>query len=484
MMFRIRTKLLLYFMLLVALLSTISLFYYKNTENFIVEYDDSLKGFLLLNDISQKINLITDNLNSYISDKEGDYISGYLEEKDKLIQSQKQLYEEANGKDIHLINYNHMIDSFIEQADQTIAAFHQEDINEYSKHFSEVLKINGFIQETTLVLLNDKLTNYQTFYLQMEQKNHDYKLMSIFLFGATFLLSTLLALWVSGGITKPIKLLSKAAKEISKGNLSGEDIKITTKDELKPLTETFNLMRSNLNQLVLEIKQKSELNQLLKELELRSLQNQMNPHFLFNTLNVVSKMAYLEGAEQTKRLIESVATILRYNLSDFNHTSTLGEEVQIVKEYFFIQQTRFGERIQFISEIEEDALSAEVPCLILQPLIENAFIHGVESYEKNGKIHLYIARRNKQIIVEIIDNGVGMDDQTKQKLMSYMNERNSIDSIESNKEKSPVSTGIGVKNVIRRLQLFYQRNAQVEIESELNKGTTFRLFIPDFQKGK
>ena len=142
-MFRIRTKLLLYFMLLVALLSTISLFYYKNTENFIVEYDDSLKGFLLLNDISQKINLITDNLNSYISDKEGDYISDYLEEKDKLIQFQKQLYEEANGKDIHLINYNYMIDSFIEQADQTIAAFHQDDINEYSKHFSEVLKING-----------------------------------------------------------------------------------------------------------------------------------------------------------------------------------------------------------------------------------------------------------------------------------------------------------------------------------------------------
>jgi sensor histidine kinase YesM len=387
-----------------------------------------------------------------------------------------------NTNDVTLINYKNMIDSFLHESDATLEAFQQDNINHYSNHFNEVLKIAAFLQESTLALLNNKLTDYQKFYDQMEMQNHYYKLMSISLFAAAFFLSTLLALWISGGITKPISLLSKAAKQISKGNLSGEDIKITTKDELKPLTETFNQMRTNLRQLVMEIKQKSELDKLLKELELRSLQNQINPHFLFNTLNTVSKMAYLEEAEHTSRLIEAVAAILRYNLGDFNKASTLRDEVRIVKEYFFIQQTRFGERIEFITDIQDDCLDIEIPCLILQPLIENAFIHGVESYEENAVISLHIYRHNDLIHVEVIDNGAGMDETTKKRLLKYAAGAETEEGYEPEKLKGH-STGIGVKNVIRRLQLFYRRNDIVEIESALKSGTNFRLTIPDAAKG-
>ncbi|MFL6556710.1 MAG: sensor histidine kinase, partial [Bacillus sp. (in: firmicutes)] len=278
------------------------------------------------------------------------------------------------------------------------------------------------------------------------------------------------------------RLLSHAAKEISIGNLAGNDIKITTKDELKPLTETFNQMRTNLRQLVTEIKQQGELDKLLKELELRGLQNQINPHFLFNTLNTVSKMAYLEEAEQTTRLIEAVAAILRYNLSDFDKASTLREEVRIVQEYFYIQQTRFGERIQFVTDIEDDCLDIEIPSLILQPLIENAFMHGVESYEENGIIRLHIYRHNHQVYVEVIGNGTGMDDTTKKRLLKYVECIEPEERYEAEKSKGQ-STGIGVKNVIRRLQLFYQRNDIVEIESEVDHGTNFRLTIPVVAKG-
>jgi sensor histidine kinase YesM len=276
--------------------------------------------------------------------------------------------------------------------------------------------------------------------------------------------------------------LSKAAKEISKGNLNGEDIEVTTNDELKLLTETFNQMRTNLRQLVSEIKQKSELDKLLKELELQSLQNQINPHFLFNTLNTVSKMAYIEDAEQTSRLIEAVAALLRYNLRDVKKDSTLRDEVRIVKEYFFIQKTRFGERIQFITDIEDDCLDINIPCLILQPLVENAFIHGVESYEDNAEICLRIYRMNDRIHVEVIDNGDGMDQVTKQRLLRYIEGTEADEGYEQETRKSH-STGIGVKNVIRRLQLFYQRKDVIEIESELKKGTNFRLTIPIVIKG-
>jgi sensor histidine kinase YesM len=482
MLFRIRSKLLLYFIVLVVLLTSVGMFFYDRSEKLVSEYDESFERFLLLNDISQRSNVLTEKLHGYILDKEKSYLHDYRIEKLKLIKDQKRLIKVMNANDVTLTNYKNMIDSFLDQGDATISTFEQDQINEYSNHFNEVLKINSFLQESTLALLNNKLTDYQKFYNQMDQQNHYYKLLSMSLFAAAFFLSTLLAFWISGGITRPISLLSSAAKEIASGNLSGDDINITTKDELKPLTETFNQMRTNLKVLVTEIKQQGELDKLLKELELRSLQNQMNPHFLFNTLNTVSKMAYLEEAEETSRLIEAVAALLRYNLSDFDEVSTLRDEVSIVKEYFFIQKTRFGDRIQFITDIQEECLDTEIPSLILQPLVENAFIHGVEGYEENGVIQLQIYQDNDRIHVEVIDNGAGMDDSTKRKLTNYVQHLESEETVETEKPKAQ-SNGIAVKNVIRRLQLFYHRKDIVEIESELNNGTTFRLTIPVAAKG-
>ncbi|WHZ03684.1 histidine kinase [Neobacillus sp. YX16] len=483
MLFRIRSKLLLYFIVLVVLLSSVGVLFYQSSENLINEYDDSFERFLMLNDISQRTTVITENLKGYLLDKESTYLKDYNLEKSKLLNDQWLFNKEMKSNDMAVINYQNMINSFLEECDATIEAFHKDNINDYSNHLNEAIKIAGFLQESTLALLNNKLTDYQNFYDQMERQNHYYKLLSFSLFSSAFFLSTLIALWISGGITKPITLLSEAARQISKGNLSGEDIKITTKDELKPLTETFNQMRSNLRQLVKEIKQKSELDKLLKEMELRSLQNQINPHFLFNTLNTVSKMAYLEDAEHTSKLIESVAVLLRYNLGgDLNKAATLRDEVSIVKEYFFIQQTRFGDRIQFITEIEEDCLDIEIPSLTLQPLIENAFIHGVESYEENAEIRLHIYKSNDRINVAIVDNGDGMDEITQNRLLNYVSGIEMEEVYEHNKSKGH-STGIGVKNVIRRLQLFYNQKDIIEIHSELGKGTKFTLTIPNVAKG-
>jgi sensor histidine kinase YesM len=486
MLFRIRSKLLLYFIVLVVLLTSVGFFFYNSSEKLVIEYDDSFEGFLLLNDISQSANKITEKLHGYINDKESVHLKEYHQEKTKLMNDKKLLDEEMKANDVTLINYKNMIDSFLQESEATIEAFEKDNINQYSSHSNEVLKINSFLQESTLAILNNRLTDYQNFYAEMKSQNHYYKLMSISLFTASFFLSTLLALWISGGITKPISLLSEAARKISKGDLSGEDIRITTKDELKPLTETFNQMRMNLRQQVLEMKQKSELDKLLKELELKSLQNQINPHFLFNTLNTVSKMAYLEDAEHTSQLIESVAALLRYNLGDLNKASTLRDEVTIVKEYFFIQQTRFGDRIQFVTDIDEYCLDIEIPSLILQPLIENAFIHGVESYEENAVISLRIYRVEDDLIhVEIIDNGAGMKDQTIKKLSDYVNRKEpEVEELFEPEKSNGHSTGIGVKNVIRRLQLFYKRNEMVEIESEIGIGTTFRLMIPKRVRGE
>jgi sensor histidine kinase YesM len=481
MIFRIRSKLLLYFIVLVVLLNGVAFFLYKGSEKMLHEYDDSFQRFLVLNEISQQTNLVMEKLHAYLVEKDDQYYREYKQEKRKLLQQKQKLSKAWPNDNITLTNYENMIDSFLEEGEQTIHAFRRGDINVYSSHLKEATKIAGFIQETTLSLLNKELTNYEWFYADMKKRSHYYNLMGLSLFSFTLLLSTLLALWLSGGITKPIRQLSAAAKDISKGRLTGDDIQVSTNDEMKILAETFNQMRHNIRQLVTEIQQKSELDKLLKELELKSLQNQINPHFLFNVLNTVSKMAFLEDAPQTSRLIESVSTLLRYNLGDVNKPSTLGEEVRIVKEYFFIQQTRFFDRIKFITDIDDHCLNREIPRLTLQPIVENAFIHGVESSEEGATISLKIFKREDNIIIEITDNGVGMDEQTRERLLQYTKGIDVEPSIKQGKT-SGHSTGIGVKNVIKRMQLFYQRNDVVEIESEPGKGTTFRLIIPEEER--
>lgn len=478
MIFPIRYKLLLYFFVLILLLSSVGLFYYKSSQRVVKEYDDSFESFLLLNETSQQTNLVVEKLQAFFVRKDPSYLNEYYKEKENLLNNQKKLTHIKRKDNMILIkSYENMIDSFVNESDFAIASFKNNQVSDYYLHLNEATKIADFIQESTLSLLNEELNNYEKFYYAIEERNQLFKNMTFPLFLSTFLLSFLIALWISGGITRPISNLSKAADEISRGFLNGEEVEVTTKDELKQLTEIFNQMRMNICELVKEIKEKSELDKLLKELELKSLQNQINPHFLFNTLNTVSKMAYLEEAEKTSRLIEAISAILRYNLGNLDKPSTLKNEVNIVQEYFYIQKTRFGERIQFLTNINEDCLDIKMPTLILQPLIENAFIHGVESYEEDAVISLSVFYQTKHICIEILDNGVGMNEVTKRRITGYINGLDEDDSFQPQTSNGH-STGIGVKNVIRRLQIFYQTTEIVEIDSELQKGTTFRILIP------
>jgi sensor histidine kinase YesM len=478
-MMGIRTKIFLYFIVFVVLLNGVAFFIYESSEDIVSEYDYSFKRLLLLNEISQQTNNMVEQLNAYLVEKEQSYLQEYERQSRMLRERQKHLnaFIENEKNEVLLRNYKNMINSFIEEGALTIYHFQIGNIQLYSTHFHKFAQTSSFIQETTLSLLDHELTAYQRFYDQIEERNRYFRYMGMSLFCTTLTLSALLALWFSGGITKPIERLSRAALEIASGKLEGKDVQVTTNDEFKLLTETFNNMRRNIRDLVEEMKKKSELDQLVKELELRSLQNQINPHFLFNTLNVVAKMAYLEDANQTSRLIEAVAAILRYNLGDLNRTVTLADEIKSVKEYFFIQQTRFFDRIKIMTELDETGFHVPIPPLTLQPLIENAFIHGIESYEEGAVFILRVFVKENDVIVEVSDNGLGMSEETKERLLSFVRGEQEQGVFGVGNARGH-STGIGIRNVIRRLQLFYDKLDVVEIESVVGQGTTIRLKLP------
>ncbi|MDQ6419669.1 histidine kinase [Paenibacillus sp. LHD-117] len=483
-MIKIQTKLMVFIIALVMFLNAVALVLFTNSINSVEQYNAMLNRFFLLNNIYQKTINVNSAINSYVLSPTQDRSlqNAYLAQSADLRDNKNKLAEQVGNDQNRMLiqNYGNMINSFLEEGSLTIEQYDARNYNDYYDHLTQTGKISQFIQESTLSLINNELTNYQHFYLLMNQKNDYFRSMGIYIFLSTLVICIMFTFWFSKGITRPIQLLTVAAKQISRGNFDIKKVKVRTKDELMFLTDTFNHMCKNIRRLIAEIETKSELDQLMKKMEIKSLQNQINPHFLFNTFNMVAKMAFLEGAEKTSEAVESVSTLLRYNLSKLNHTVMLRDELEIVKEYFFIQKMRFGKRINVVEQISEHALDCPIPPLTLQPLVENAFTHGVESYEKGAEIGVNVFRSGGRVIVEVKDNGIGM---TEVQLRALLQPEDP-DTI-GNLERSKDSNGIALRNVRRRLQLFYQYDDVMVIESVPGEGTIVRLLLPceDGQKG-
>ena len=202
----------------------------------------------------------------------------------------------------------------------------------------------------------------------------------------------------------------------------------------------------------------------LQEARFMGLQSQINPHFLFNALNTISRTALFEGAEGTSGLIKSLATLFRYHLRDPRKWISLAEELSILREYLSIQQYRYGERLRYRIESSVSAEDIYIPAFTLQPLVENAVKHGIEPREEGGEITVEVHRSKQQIEVLVRDTGCGMD--------TY--QANEILSSTGKKEGS----GIGVSNVRERLALFFGGREDFLVSSEKGLGTTVTIRIP------
>ncbi|MCL7748863.1 sensor histidine kinase [Halalkalibacter alkaliphilus] len=464
-MIKIRTKLLIYFASILLLL--ILLFFVREqSNNKVMElYNENVTYFFLLNEITKTTNQTFQSLQIYVHEPLVENLKHYQEGKEQLFQLQ-QVFREQEKKGISKKNVLNMMTSFLEQTEQTVEGVANQDIQEYSLHLQEAEITSGYIHEKTLDIINMELANYQELSVLIDNKVMNIQKMGTSIIIAIIILSILFALWFSNGITRTIERLTKAAKEISSGRYTGKDVIVSQKDELFLLTKTFNEMKRNILESVNEIEEKARLAQLLKEMELKSLQNQINPHFLFNTLNTISKTSYIEGAERTSDLISSVSTLLRYNIGNLDRQKTLKDEVEIIREYFFIQKARFRDRVEFIENVDPSCLSTPLPCLTLQPIIENAFIHGIEGMAAGAKIEIHIYHKARMVCIDVNDNGVGMDQETIDRLLSKEEESE----FSLSKKGSGHSTGIGMRNVMDRLKLF-DKESTFTISSRIGEGT-------------
>lgn len=266
--------------------------------------------------------------------------------------------------------------------------------------------------------------------------------------------------YVTSRIAHPAKELMESMKTLAKDN-EYPRVKIVSNDEIGMIGLEYNKMAENIETLIEKV-YKMELTQ--KQAELEFLQMQINPHFLYNALDTISWMALAKGNMDVSEMTIALAELLRATIKKESFI-TLREEMNTVKDYLLIQQERFGDKISAEYFVEEDAYSCMVPNFILQPVIENAIIHGLEPKIEKGKLSINISIQDEFLTFLVEDNGVGMDEKEILDLYKKCRENNTKQSI-------------GLKNVYRRLLLCYGEASMLKIESKKEQGTRISFLIP------
>lgn len=456
--------------------NAVSFFIFQSGRTVQQSYNTMLDRVLLYKEIDEQTKDNLRAINVYLMDRSEGSLAAYKDQVDELKSLQMRLSAQTTipTTDLTVRSYRNMLNTFTLQEANIVDASSSQSPLAYAAFYEEAEQTAAYIQVEGHHLIDLELSYYQPLYRRILTQTDVMNQWGVAVFILNTVITVMFAYWISLRITRPIKQLVRSARQISNGNLDVAPPEMSTRNEFSILSEAFVHMQDNLKELIVKEKESLEKDRLVKELELEVLQNQINPHFLFNSLNVLAKLALIEGAEQTSDLTVSMSNLLRYNLRKLDQPVTLRDEVEHAQEYFIIQQARFRERIRFVTEIEEAGLDVLVPTLTLQPILENVFVHGIEGMEEGAVIKLTISCKPEETWVAISDNGVGMSEEVRESLLHFDSERPSA----QEGHRKGHSTGLGTHNVFKRLELFYGKKDMINIHSEPGQGTTVLIRIP------
>ena len=271
---------------------------------------------------------------------------------------------------------------------------------------------------------------------------------------------------IARNITFPIQKLRDSMKRVQKGDFSAAEIEVYSDNEIGSLTRSFNVMTHKIQDLMAQNIQEQEQK---RKIELKALQSQINPHFLYNTLDSIIWMAEGKKNEEVVLMTASLARLLRQSISIENELVTIGQEIEYVRSYLTIQKMRYKDKLEFEINVDPRITHAQIIRLVLQPIVENAIYHGLKYKESKGMLKVHGYELGERIIIDITDDGVGMDEET----LKHIYDKHKV---------NYHSNGVGVYNVQQRLVLYYGKEYGIIYHSEKGKGTTATVVIPKNQE--
>lgn len=479
----IQIKLTFSFMLTLIIILAMNLFMYMNINSMMARVDEVYVSNVNLNELSEALQTLHESVRGYLDTKSSDSLDSYY----RADQEYRELLDGLNQRVVNNQmkitekNIKAQSETYLEKVYETVQAKRGRNVERYKNYYDEATEIYGDIQNCIYSLNNEQFKNNSSSYMILLSSLRYMEIVSTLILAMIGCINLVMVFMLTRNMTSPLIKLSKAANEVAEGNFNVEIEDIETGDEVGIVSRAFQKMVTSIQVYIQEIKNSMERESRMKEKELlmessmreaqlMTLQAQINPHFLFNTLNAGAQLAMMEGADKTTEFIENMADFFRYNIKKMNQDTTVGEEIRLVDNYIYILNVRFTGEIHFEKEVDNRVLDVKVPSMILQPIVENAVDYGIRNIGREGKIKLTVYQKEDFIYLSIWDNGIGMSGEKISEILK--GELKEVD-LRSN------SNGIGLGNVIERLKLYTGRDDVMEIRSAgRDEGTEFIIKVP------
>ncbi|HUZ17696.1 MAG TPA: histidine kinase [Spirochaetia bacterium] len=375
-----------------------------------------------------------------------------------------------------------LIDSYLSQVNQIIELKRGRKVVEYIDSYNELSRlythISTEIDQVSLHGFRVQLEEYRSFLGLF--RRIQYQNLLLIIVATAFAYSLLMQL--VNNITKPMLQLSQMASQLSNGKFNIPDLHISSVTEVNRVSAAFNHMKNSIDHYISELKKQKEMEQqimtervrnlrmeqLLKRMELYTMQAQMNPHFLFNTLNTGVQLAIVEEAERTADFMESLAALFRHNIRGKKFFVPLGHEIDGLKSYYAILQIRFPKSLRLVLDIDESLLEGfSCPAMILQPLVENSVVHAFSRNDKIGTITVKVHFEEPVLVISVKDDGSGMPQELVNELLAPHTHDYQLG-----------PKVMGLENVIQRCYFFYPGQKDViDIRSTPGMGTEIIIRI-------
>lgn len=480
----IKTQLTFFTIAVIAALSVITVSLLGGWIVNLNQYNHVIQQYYSFTALSNEINQAYIDLNSYIQNPNHEIRDKYSQSMDNAKSAITDIKDSSAEPDIYYAMVG--IENMILEADRiNREIMEQLNLDSFNDIYASHMESQTLLNYINISLAStNKLQNEFTQARLFEMTERFYLILTGLAVFSSITIAALIVFSVnfSRRLSTPLRQISEQARELAGGNLDARDIPEQGFIEFSMIASSLNTMKSELAQTIAKIReqsdialklQKSELENLrisndLKNTELRVMQAQINPHFLFNTLNSISRLALHSGDEEVVNLIEALSRMLRYNLNHIDRAITLREEIENLENYFYIQEIRFRNKLLLTIENNSRRQDLQMPCLTLQPILENAIMHGLKPYNYEGSVRITISDREAYTEVLIRDDGIGMQPEEMARMVNGTYE---------NDTEAAKHTSIGFKNVMGRLNAFFSEDDCVSVASEIGEGTVITLKI-------
>jgi signal transduction histidine kinase len=483
----IRSHLMLLFLTITVLSGGLSLYVFFTFSTLTDNLGDMFDTSIRLEQVLEDLDEAHESLYLFLSTRNNGDLLRYSRASDRLSAFSDAVLAQ-HTTDMYMKDIANMVPTYLRKADEAVGIRRGRD-PAYIDLYMEANATLGHIRRYAEMVDLRQLRMNTTLYRSQSRFIDGLKIASVLLLAGMVMLSVLLVRHITYKLTDPITRLSRAAAEIAEGNYDTAELPVAREEEIRGMTQAFNQMKENVRDYIRALHDKSEaesqlheqqvtnlrMQSLLDTSRLQALQAQINPHFLFNTLNAGIQLSMMEGSDRTTVFLENLSDLFRYNIRNPDTSVSLREEILHVRAYTELMQVRFGDAITFLFDIDETGLEAPIPPLSIQTVVENACIHGLGE-RGTGTVRVRVMRQEAHVRVSVSDDGTGIDPDVVRDIFA----RSAAVRKQASGHHAGHTTGIGLANVIQRLRLLTGEEDVLEILSSEQVGTTvsIRLKLP------